>query len=616
MKTIKRCSKFLAMLLTVLTIISVLPMQTFATEYNNYKTLTTIDYAETSDPLIKEEVIEERSANSKTYLLEDGTYCNLTTTDPIHTHEDGEWNDIQSVSEQPETIDEAMTQLSAIQATVNTSIDDGLIIVDSDNPISIWGVDDSNNITSNIVTLNQSTVGILKCNINSKNIYNKVEATIKADLRLSCSAQATNTVIVRPIYSNWDIDTLSLDIFEDDYENPIIDYNSVDDSGRYVWDITSEYIKWENGSLTNNGMLLCTEDTVATIYSGILRRHYRVIDDNDLGFTYHDVDMGRAGMLYINDYTNVPYLVRDELVLDGNIMPVSITRFINTSVENNSFGAGGRWNYESKLYKTTDTYIWDMFNGSSARFQRAIPIETDSSGREKWIEYQYNAQGYTLWIDTTRSRDYDYSNNRIVDESGNAYTFTYYGFVNSIISGSNTNDVLTISYSGETISSITDGIGRQYSFTYSTINNRSVVTKISATTATSEVPIIIDTEGSDGQGAPIEITFENEIINNKERLTKATYADGKSVEYIYDSIGRLTGIKNIDGSLLELNYAISSSAVGQNISPVYAHRLSGYTKKCLNNNGEYVTEYAVNINAENAYHRTFEQKNIQDTVVF
>lgn len=210
MKTIKRCSKFLAVILTVLTIVSILPMQTFATEYQNYKTLTTIDVPENEELIIKEEVVDERTVNSKTYLLEDGTYCSLTTTNPIHTYEDGEWNDIQSVSEQPETIDEAMTQLSAIQATVNTSIDDGLIIVDSDNPINIWGVDDSNNITSNIVTLNQSTVGILKCNINSKNIYNKVEATIKADLRLSCSAQVTNTVIVRPIYSNWDIDTLSL----------------------------------------------------------------------------------------------------------------------------------------------------------------------------------------------------------------------------------------------------------------------------------------------------------------------------------------------------------------------------------------------------------------------
>lgn len=75
-----------------------------------------------------------------------------------------------------------------------------------------------------------------------------------------------------------------------------------------------------------------------------------------------------------------------------------------------------------------------------------------------------------------------------------------------------------------------------------------------------------------------EITFENEIINDKERLTKAIYADGKSVEYAYDSIGRLTEIKNIDSSILRLNYIIPVSEASQNISPVFAHRLSGYTK--------------------------------------
>lgn len=619
MKAIKKCSKFLAVLLTVLTIVSILPMQTFATEYQNHQTLTTIDTEANEELPIKEEVVEERTAHSKTYLLEDGTYCSLTTTAPIHTYKDGEWNNISTVSEQPETVEEAMSQLSLLQSTsANTNIDDGFVVSASDQPISLWGIDDEDNITTNSVTLNQSTVGILKCNIDCENIYTKTEVTVKADLRLSCGMQEANTITIRSIYSDWNIDNLSLAAIESDFENPIIDYNSIDNAGRYVWDITSEYIKWENGSLKNNGMLLYTEDSVATIYNGILRRQYRVIDDNDLGFTYHDIDMGRAGTLYINDYTNVPYLVRDELALDGNILPVSVTRFINTGVENNSFGAGGRWNYESKLSKNADTYIWDMFNGSSARFQRAVPRETDDAGREKWVEYQYNAQGYTLWIDTTKSRDYDYSNNRIVDESGNIYTFNYYGFVNSVISGANENDVLTITYSGETISSITDGIGRKYSFTYGTINNRSVVTKISVytTAGDSETPIEIMPENSDGNGTPVEITFENEIINNKERLSKATYADGKSVEYTYDSIGRLTGIKNIDGSLLELNYAVSASEIGQNISPVFAHRLSGYTKKCLNESGEYVTEYTVNINAENAYHRIFEQKNSQDTVVF
>lgn len=628
MKAIKRCSKCLAVLLTVLTIVSILPMQTFATEYQNYQTLTNIDTVEDEDLIIKNEVVEERTANSKTYLLEDGSYCSLTTSEPIHAYANGVWNDIASVSEQPETVEEAMSQLSSLQTTsANASVDDGFVVSASDQSISLWGIDDEDNITTNSVTLNQSTMGILKCNIDRKSIYTKTEITIKADLRLSCGMQDANTITIRSIYSDWNIDNLSLATIESDFENPIIDYNSIDNAGRYVWDITSEYIKWENGSLNNNGMLLYTEDSVATIYNGILRRWYRVIDDNDLGFTYHDIDMGRAGTLYVNDYTNVPYLVRDELALEGNIMPVSIARFINTSVDNNSFGAGGRWNYESKLSKTADTYIWDMFNGSSSRFQKAVPAETDNEGREKWVEYQYNAQGYTLWVNTTKSRDYDYSDNQIVDESGYTYTFNYYGYVDSIISGANENDILTIEYSGETLNSITDGIGRKYSFTYGTVNNQTAITKLSvfmtatdASGAVTETPITILTEDVDSEGNPIsksvEITFENQIINNQVVLTKAIYTDGKSVEYTYDSFGRLTGIKNIDGSLLELSYVISVDNIGQNISPIYAYRLSGYTKKCLNENGQYVVDFSVSINADNAYHRVFEQRNCQNEIVF
>lgn len=626
-KTMAKISKVLAIVLSVLTIMSIMPMQTFATEYQNYQTLTTIDVPEDDDLVIQEEVVSERTANSKTYLLEDGTYCSLTTSEPIHTCSDGEWVDVDTSSELPETINEAMDVLSLAQSSsTDVGVDDGFIETATEQSINIWGITLSDNfidftISEGQFTLTGISAGVLKVNTDSKGVYNKTEVTVKADIRLSCSnTQETENILIRPIYDNWDSDTLSPEIISNNADTPILDYNAVDGSGRYVWDITSEYIKWESGAKANNGLLMTpgTSTTTTTIYNGILRRQYRVIDDNDLGFTYHDVDMGRAGTLYVNDYTNVPYLVRDELALDGNIMPVSIARFINTSVENNSFGAGGRWNYESKLSKTADTYIWDMFNGSSARFQRAIPIETDGVGREKWVEYQYNAQGYTLWIDTIKSRDFDYSNNRIVDESGNTYTFTYYGFVNSVISGANPNDIINIAYAGETISSITDGIGRKYSFAYGTINNRAVVTKISVytTDGNSETPIEIVPENSNGNGTPVAITFENEIINHKEHLTKATYADGKSAEYTYDSIGRLTGIKNIDGNLLELNYAISASDVGQNVSPVYAHRLSGYTKKCLNENGEYIIEYTVNINSENAYRRTFDQIYSQSATTF
>ena len=616
----KSFTKTLAIILSALMLICVLPMQTFATEYRNYQTLTTIDIEPEPDLIIQNEVIEERTANSKTYLLEDGTYCDLTTSVPIHTYEDGEWSDIQTASEQPETIDEAMAQLSAVPTTVNTSVDDGLIVADSDKPVNIWGIN-STGFTVGTATLTQSSLGLLKVNIDSKDLYNKTEVTIKADLRLSCnSTLSEKTISVKLMQNDWNINTVQYsDLIRKIKKAPIIDYNSIDSSGRYVWDITSEYVKWENGTLPNFGLALTTDKPNTTIYNGIFSRQYRIVDDNDLGFTYHNVDMGRAGTLFINDYTNVPYLVRDEIGLEGNILPVFISRFINPAVTNDSFGAGGRWNYESKLSKNGDTFIWDMFNGSSSRFQRAIPIETDSVGREKWIEYQYNAQGYTLWIDTTKSRDYDYSDNIIVDESGNTYTFTYYGFVSSLISGANENNILTITYNGETITEITDGIGRKFKFDYETIGNYSAVTKISAFSATG-TPISITTNDLDEQNLPIsnpiEICFEYQTINDNLYLTKVIYSDGEIVEYTYDGIGRLVGIKNIDDSILELVYAIPVNTISQNISPIYAYRVKQYVKKCVNANDEYTVDFTVNIDARTPYHREFNKINHLGKEVF
>ncbi len=623
MKKRKWYTKFLAVFLVAITVIGILPMQTFATEYQNYKTLTTVDSDDDSELIIKEEIVEERTSNSKTYLLEDGTYCSLTTTNPIHTYEDGEWNDIQTASEQPETINEAISILSSEQTdSSNVTVDDGLVKDDDEDYIEIWGlsmldpdqVEEGEKdyvITSGSVSLGEESAGLLKINLNSKSIYHKTEVTVKANVTLYCSNNfEEENILIRPFCSNWTPETLSPEDIQNNLDNPILDYNLVNGSGQYVWDITSEYLKWEAGTEANNGLLLAVGESSTTIYEGIIQRQYRVVDDNDTGFTHHTIDMGRAGTVYINDYTNIPYVVRDELSLEGNVMPVAIARFINTGVDNDSFGAGGRWNYESRVSRDGDTYIWNMFNGSSVRFQRHEKKITDDYGREKWVEYQYNKQGYTLWVDTISSRLYDFSNNIIVDDSNNTYTLDSSGFINKITSGNNSSDTIEIEYiNGKAIKSITDGAGRKYIFSYDEISNRTV-TEINVYADASETV----GDKTNKQKLESNLTFESTIINNKVRLTKATYSDGKSAEYIYDSFGRLTGIKNINGDLLELNYAISD--IGENKSPIYANRICGYTKKCLNEDNEYVVKYTVNIDSENVYQRTFNQTNTQNNLVF
>lgn len=618
-KLMKYFSKSLAILLSVLTIISVVPMQAFATDYQNYVTLTSVEEPVEEEFIIQSEVIDERDAYSKTYLLADGTYCSVTSILPLHELVEGEWENVNpEINETtPETVDDALTLLTYEQnISTYTSVDDGYTKEDTLS-ITLNKVDENNNVTTGSVALNDTTFGVVNVDVfNQNRVYNKTEVTIDADLKLNCNVTASSYVIsVQPIYSSWkDVDGKYDTLVEEWENNPIIDYNNIDSGGRYVWDITSEYIKYENGTYENYGFLLSTEQSSSVVItSGFVLRHYRIIDDNDLGFTYHTVDMGRAGIVYINDFTNTFYLEREELSLDGYILPVSLTRFIENMPYNSSFAAGGRWNYESRLIESSDTYIWNMFNGSSARFQIADG-ETDSENREKWEEYAYNSQGYTLWVDADKSRTYDYSNNIIIDDEGYTYAFNEYGLVETITSPNN--DLLSIEYNGETITRITDGVGREYILNYTSENDINIVSSINVKLNNEQIKIITDEiDGDSFVSANVEMLYEYQIINDTPYLSKAKYSDGKFVEYTYDSVGRLLSVKNIDGSILEFSYSINPENTVKSKNPAYYSRISSYSKKVLNANNEYEIDFTVNIDAQNSYRRVFTQINNLNEVV-
>ncbi len=611
MKTIKRCSKFLAALLTVLIIVSILPMQTFATEYQNYKELTKFVEVSEEPLIIKEEVVSKREKNSKTFLLEDGTYCDLIFSSPIHRKDNGEWIDISNTAS---NISEGDTVTTAASQLSSSTIDDGLIMKDSKVNVSLSTVaenldfdptkaDDPNYnihdyiIFDGVANLSDETYGIVSFDLTSNKNYEKAEATIHVDLIMDyfSDEEDVNNISISPFWVDLTKEDLTFSEVQNEYNNnPIIDFNGITGEGRAVWNITSEYIKIENGTSITNSMLIGQDSGLTiTMSNAYMQRHYRIIDDNDTGFTYHSVDMGRAGIVYINDYTNTIFVEREELGLSGNILPVSISTFINGHIDYATYGVGGRINYESKLDYFANTFVWNMFNGSSVRFQRTNDIETNEDGLEKWVECSYNPQGYTMWVDVDATREFIYSNNYIIDESGNKYTFNSDGYVKSVISGNNADDILQINYTNRRISSITDGVGREFVFSYDFFENIRGLSEISINTP-------------DNSLTNMHISYDYQKINNKLYLTKATYADGKYVEYAYDPLGRIISVKNIDGSILELHYAVSEELAQQNNNPVYCGRIQSYSKKVLDNDN-YIIEYITNINANNAYRRVFSQ---------
>lgn len=325
--------KSLAVFLVIVIVIGIFPMSVFATEYQNHKTLTTVDTETDADLIIKEEVVEERTANSKTFLLEDGTYCDLIFSNPIHKKDNGEWedqSDTESYITEGESISRVASQLSS------TTTDDGLVMLDPKVNLSLIGItektltleEEENNvpdytISEDWATLTDKSFGIVSFNISSDKNYEKSEATINANLIMDYySDNKNNNISISPFTLDLSNKTLKFENFENEYlYNPIVDFNGVTGEGQAIWNITSEYIKIENGISNINSMLIGQNlGSDITISNAYMQRHYRVIDDNDIGFTYHTVNMGRAGMVYINDYTNTVNVEREELGLPGGIL--------------------------------------------------------------------------------------------------------------------------------------------------------------------------------------------------------------------------------------------------------------------------------------------------------
>ena len=585
---IKLPTKMLAVLLTMLMVISVVPMQSFAAEVKNKAYSESVDSISDNDKIIKREILEKRNDYSRTYLLEDGTYCTLSFFEPI--------GDDNQVDLSKKTVNEIASKLQS-DCINNRGITVGKSYTGTTNPTAtLRAVDDNDSIVYNTITLDDSNFGVININnvLDTINNYNKSNATINVKIFLNCTGVTSeNTISIRPIKTLLDNNSSLFDQLDNEWaNNDIIDYNTIDISGRYVWDVTSEYIKMENGTIENGGFLLTNDSyTPVTFSVGYIERIYRVIDEQDFGFSYHEVDMGRAGIVYINDYTNTLLLKRDEVGIDGNILPVFITRYIDNIDINKSFGSGGRWNYDCKLAYEGNSFIWNMLDGQSAKFQVCVG-ETDAQNRQKWEAHGYNSEDYVLWVNTNLSNSFDYSNNIIIDEDGYVYKFNEYGKLVTIESPYNINDQLNVCYYGDTIDYITDGVGRKYDFVIDPISG--AVTSI----------IVKKNDNSIGVG----LSYEYDTNLN---LKKVIYPDNLFVEYSYDNIGRLSEIVNINGDKLIVDYYIPTSKAQNSNNPVYRNRVSGYTKMVLTSSTvePYITDFAVEIDSDYAYRRVFNQTN-------
>ncbi len=368
------------------------------------------------------EVVDKRTEYQKTYELSDGTYYEITSSSPIHEKSGSEWVEPDVSEDEPETTQEAEDYVKDLSENISESTNDEYGIAPASIDINESEASGSSSVSFRIVgkdatvsynKLNKSTlllaqfpVKLLKEKVNSQST---LHCNIMVNAKIS---RGSANVYAYPVIENIDIDSsdlsvnvsngLDLDIMKDE----VLDFAQVGNLADYSFDITSTYMKWEKGLMDNFGLAFSTSSSTGiTVNQCYLVRQYKIIDSYDTDFTYHTVDMGRAGKVYINDYTNAVTLVRNELSIDNNVLPVEIIRYFDFGhaySDSNPSGYAAWWNYSSYVTEITEFNIsWHTPNGNSIVF---IPNTTKNEpGNYKyWIDV--DGDGYELILDETQNR--------------------------------------------------------------------------------------------------------------------------------------------------------------------------------------------------------------------
>ncbi len=585
----KNLKKFISVFLSVVMVITIIPATTYAMEeFEN-------DYEFSPDEIsIEYEIESKRTENSKTYMTNDGGYYQVSAAVPIHQEVNGEWEEISEIDNNIETIADAENAISEFAAysvsnPTNTGFYDSETLtlysngIDV-NPFKIAGVNATKNeirsciyVKPNITTnkqvfINNATLTVKTGNVSTANSTNYIEVRKLKD------------ELTQP--ENAPLPVLNDIIFDKQL--------ATSKNDKCKLDITAYAHYTSLGLYDNTGLALEPSNSYTSIEvdSIVLGIYYREIGDVDKTIESETVDLGRAGTLYVNDYTCSPLIVRNDLSVYDELAQVNVQTIINPSaIDNNSSdGINARTNYYSILQYENGEYYWKNCEGEYIFFVHNSGnnfVGSNSSG-DKYI------------LTSTNDRT-DYGRIEIKSEKDNTmYYFSKIGangYVTKIeyifTEGEGENkkqyvNKVEITYDDENISYIIDGSNRKYRYNYEDNSLTSISVHYVADGA--EQPA--KTNGKD-----IAVQY---FYDENNRLKKVTYPDGYYVSYFYDENGRISNVTAYEGDAsdtasieLTLNYQSGTEK---------ANVLSKYT---LKTDGVVSNEVEINSPMGNTYNRVF-----------
>lgn len=553
--------KAISIMLSFVLTISVLPLHSFAVDNIDSEEQYTPD---SKNYELESEVVSERSEYSKVYKLQDDTCYEIISPTPIHENVDGEWVEPDNNLMEPSSTLDVVDYCAELSQEILYNEENGGIsmfgidITDQNTPEVSYKVIASSGISNSRLT--SSKLLVMKIPNVMSSASNKNQVTIDCRLYIDCQAPSAGSLYAHAINNTWDYDSSELEISDIEVDENIIDFcNLSTQSDIYSWDITDVYLKWEKGLKINNGIVLKSISSAkATISGCYITRQFKVLDSYDTDFTYHTFDMGRAGTVYVNDFTNTILLARNEIGFDSNILPVELQRYFDFGkayATTNPSGEGARWNYDSKLSMLTSlTYLWETFDGSSIKFVPGNDIYN-------WIDS--NNEGYVLTMDTQAINNGDFSNSTIVTPENVVYRFGAKGKVISITDQySNIIEIVYKTNNQNNIDYIEDGLNRRYCFNYENVTYTNGNQSIKINTLVSIEAKALD---ENGNYSTIRIDEASAIINyvyvllpnNHIALSKVVYPDNAVVQYEYED-GRLKSISDTDGRKLDISYTVET----------------------------------------------------------
>ena len=250
---------------------------------------------------------------------------------------------------------------------------------------------------------------------------------------LPCVCSSGN-VVAKELTSSCNYETVTYNSGRPSLSDNIIDYyTSPNTSGTLTYnqlyimhfDITEAFNRWVNGGTNYGFALVPSSGLEARVQlNGISISHfnnhyYTSVTSNGLAldfvytggyddrYGYHSQDVGRAGIAYVNDFTRSLSVIRDDISISGNIMPVNISSIynsgmsvlldVNQAANSNLYGKGWTNSFHRQIVSFVEDFELSYFTETG----NIIDFNITTDGEDNIIFTENNKDvlgdsGYTV----------------------------------------------------------------------------------------------------------------------------------------------------------------------------------------------------------------------------